>query len=110
MIFVFPCISANAYGNTALHAAVHAVSLQCVKLLLEAGADVHAVNHKGSTPLHFIGYCAEDGEDVDEILIQIGRSLIAAGASVHARDAQGLTPLLACCTTGRSARTSITSY
>ncbi|ORB90339.1 ankyrin repeat domain-containing protein [Mycobacterium persicum] len=53
--------------------------------LLDAGADVNAIDEQGCTPLHF----AAKGES-DEVV----RLLLDAGADVNARSNRGETPLL----------------
>ena len=45
--------SRNAWGNTSLHSAVLGHSVQCVRVLLEHGADAHASNGK-FTPIKFV--------------------------------------------------------
>jgi ankyrin repeat protein len=56
-----------------------------VKLLLEKGADVNAVDYRGYTPLMQAAYC-------DEASSELIRLLLAKGASVNATG-EGETPL-----------------
>ena len=44
----------NGYGNTALHCACRAGSLECVEALIAAHSDVDAKNHKGWYNIFFI--------------------------------------------------------
>ncbi len=76
----------DEHGDTALHEAAfarfhHALSAE---VLISLGADVHAVNHTGLTPLH----CAVDGKNLAST-----RALLAHGARHDARSREGLTPL-----------------
>ena len=68
-------------------------------MLLNAGANVNAINHKGSTPLHF--YCYGDTDNGELHTVHGAKELIQAGATVDAVDNSGMTPLLVCCTSGR---------
>jgi hypothetical protein len=43
-------------GYTALHIAAHLHSRGIVEVLLAAGADVHAADEHGNTPLHYATY------------------------------------------------------
>ena len=56
--FLLTCyfFAGNGYGNTALHEACRGGNASTVRVLLQAGADVNAENHKGSTPLHIFCY------------------------------------------------------
>ena len=92
-------IVANCYGNTALHEAIRTRHFDVARLLLNAGADANAANHKGSTPLHFL--CYDEGTANTEASLTFARTLVAAGAEVNVRDKRGLTPLLVCCASGR---------
>lgn len=65
-------------GETPLHLAAQRQDV--VKILLEAGADVHAQDTEGYTPLHWASAAATE-------------LLLAAGAEVNARNVAGLTPL-----------------
>lgn len=58
--------------------------LECVRLLLEGGADVDAANDQRMTALH---YAAQAGAE------PMVRLLVDAGAQVNVQDVAGLTPL-----------------
>lgn len=88
-------VVANGYGNSALHEAAHGGHAEVVSALLNAGANVHLTNHKGSTPLHFA--CFSEHADSETIV----RQLLTAGADANASDHTGMTPLLVCCSQGR---------
>ena len=96
----------NCYGNTALHEAAHLGYVELTALLLQHGADRKVVNHKGSTPLHFMCYCelpadSEKATVMSQKSIELVKMLVAAGADVNALDDKGISPLLACCVSGR---------
>lgn len=69
-------------GDTLLHAAVVAGSLEDVDLLLRSGALVNAIGDLGSTPLH---YAASRG------LSEIIRKLLQSGADRNIRNEFGQT-------------------
>lgn len=73
-------------GYTALHIAAHLHSRALVEILLAAGADVHAVDEHGNTPLHYATYPEVDLDRRDE---RVAAILLAAGAdpaSARGRD------------------------
>jgi ankyrin repeat protein len=72
----------NRGATPLMHAAAFG-SIEALKLLLDAGADVNARNDFGATALL---WCARDGEKA--------RLLIQHGAGVNARSKQGRTPLM----------------
>jgi hypothetical protein len=72
----------NAYRETALHVASGGGHVGVTRLLLDRGADVHATDRTGSTPLHLAS-----GAGVVSVLLR-------AGADIEARDYAGRTPLI----------------
>jgi ankyrin repeat protein len=60
-------------------------TMNAVRLALELGGDVHAVNKDGNTALHGAAHIRHDA------LIQF---LVDRGAAVNVRNARGLTPLM----------------
>ncbi|KAF5674154.1 endocytosis ankyrin repeat protein [Fusarium heterosporum] len=76
---------------TALHYAIDAMSPECVKLLLEAGASTSKIDRNGGTCLHILSNSyQQDQQAVDEVfhLLQV------RGADLEARDKSGNTPLM----------------
>jgi ankyrin repeat protein len=79
----------NAIGNSQLHMfAIWARggetgTIEHARLHIEAGANVHAVDDKGRTPLH---------RAVHSACVPLVRMLLAAGASTHALDSRGRSP------------------
>jgi ankyrin repeat protein len=71
--------SRNAFGVTALHAALAGPAPQLARSLIDAGADVNAVQQDGVTPLH------EAAANGDLELVQL---LLDRGADASARDAR----------------------
>ena len=69
-------------NNSPLHEAVALQDLSAVMNLIATGADVHARNDNGQTPLHIA--CN----------YKIAQQLLAAGADVNARDNDDCTPLI----------------
>ncbi|NXX48534.1 PPR27 phosphatase, partial [Tricholaema leucomelas] len=70
-------------GMAALHEAVLTGNLDCVKLLVRYGADIHQKDEEGWTPLHMA--CSDGYAD-------IARYLISLGASLEATTDDGETP------------------
>jgi ankyrin repeat protein len=85
----------NTFGMTPLMRAVSAMerSVECIKVLIEAGADVNAKTYEGYTPLH----CAVDINGPScrgEMPSQIMRLLVNAGAQLEEQQHWGWTPLM----------------
>jgi ankyrin repeat protein len=83
----------DKHGTTPLHQAAANGSAEAMRLLVEAGAEIDAVNDFGATPLM---WAIGEPEKV--------RMLVGAGANVNARSKMGRTPLfLAAANDGSSA-------
>ncbi|MCY4073451.1 MAG: sigma-70 family RNA polymerase sigma factor [Chloroflexi bacterium] len=95
-------------GMSPLHLAAQGGHLEAMELLLEAGADINAVDARGYTPLHFV-ICygpkrffdplpdlSETTQDIGvyHLLTDVPRFLIDRGADLSARESEsGKTPL-----------------
>ena len=73
-------------GHTPLMGAKSAVA---TRTLIHAGANVHARNQKGHTPLMWV----INKYSVPDQAAPIAQELIDAGANVNAKDNNGMTPL-----------------
>ena len=69
-------------GSTLLHHAAGFASIETIKLLLDAGADVNAKNGRGAQPLHWAIHNHAKA-----------RLLVSRGANVNAKQVDGRTPL-----------------
>lgn len=75
----------NEHGDTALHiAAAQKDGVQITQMLVDAGADVNALENGGATPLHC---AAREGQ------LQIAQMLLEHGALVEMEDGSGATAL-----------------
>uniref|UniRef100_A0A8D2EZT1 Protein phosphatase 1 regulatory subunit 27 n=1 Tax=Theropithecus gelada TaxID=9565 RepID=A0A8D2EZT1_THEGE len=63
-------------GLAALHEAVLSGNLECVKLLVKYGADIHQRDEAGWTPLHIA--CSDGYPDIARYLISLGADRDAA--------------------------------
>lgn len=81
-------------GDTALHVAAAAHELPTVRRLLKSGADIHARNRRGATPLH---YATNGGPEIPAAAGRAQAAVIAClvrhGADPDAGDKGGVTPL-----------------
>ncbi|MFO1459144.1 MAG: ankyrin repeat domain-containing protein [Verrucomicrobiota bacterium] len=82
-------------GDTALHLASAGHRVECVRLLLDAGAEVNAVrSRRGGSPLHYAADGFIEGPEWDarrQVLTL--RCLLDHGADLHVPDANGATAL-----------------
>lgn len=76
-------LSDNQY-ETPLHKSCLMGSIEFVKVLIENGANVNAINYEGKTPMHHV--CDEKNCDA------ITRLLLDNGADMHALDIYGRSP------------------
>lgn len=115
----------NMMNATPLHVAAKTGKPKCVTALLEAGADVNAVNEQGRTPLH--AAATHNHLDIIKALIahgatvsvrsknlgtplhdaavngnlEVAKYLLANGADINATSKRGVTPLTAALTRNR---------
>ena len=78
-----------SYLYSALHIAVHSVSLKTVKKLLSAGINPNCFNYTLETPLHILFTCM--GKDENDVL-SIAKELVEAGADIHLKGWDFKTP------------------
>jgi len=87
----------NADQATLLHIAAWYGFAEIVELLVNASADVNAINHDGWTPLHYALRLPRNEAlriGLLEEKTQIIEFLISNGANVNAQDKNGRTPLM----------------
>jgi ankyrin repeat protein len=77
-------------GDTALHMAAAAYQRDIVELLVAHGADVHARNRLGATPLH---YAADMNRRDPGAQAKTIAALMSAGADPNVTNRMGVTPL-----------------
>ncbi|KAL6047360.1 Amyloid protein-binding protein 2 [Balamuthia mandrillaris] len=83
---------ADKSGWTALHSACYFSQLETIKVLIDAGANIHAVTNDFNTPLHYL-VRNEDVVGGKELLYQTLDLLLSRGSNVNARNSNGETPL-----------------
>ena len=74
----------SSWEENALGIAASYCDLELVKLLVEGGADIHAVDTSGFTLLHLAAYFAKH---------EIAKYLVEQGIDTEAEDENGDTPL-----------------
>ena len=79
----------NVCGRTALHFACANNHIECVRLLLQHGADANKADNYGDIPLHAAAYAGDHTKCV--------RLLLQHGANVNKADVHNLTPLHTAC-------------
>ena len=89
--------ASDGFGYTALHAAARANSPSLIAALVEAGADVDALDNDGHTPLLLaVGASRSRGRNAPSATFNIAAimELVAAGADLELRDRYDRTALL----------------
>ena len=81
---------------TPLHtAAASSNNIETLKILLKAGASVHATDEISNTPLHYAVFRAIAGKESSNKLFDFITTLLAAGADPNAKNQEGVTALSA---------------
>ena len=81
-------------GDTALHMAAAAYSLEIAKELLARGANIRARNRRGAEPLHYAVDGIPESHAWDPVAQEaVVECLIEAGADPNSADKSGVTPL-----------------
>lgn len=78
-------------GKTLLHIAASLCHQVRASVLLSAGADIHARDSGGRTPLHEL--IDTKAPTTSNYKMAVLETLVLSGADINVRDAQGLTPL-----------------
>ena len=100
-LYIYHRLDSGCTPWSPLHIAVRQGHLDCVKLLIRAGADVNSVNAGKHTPLHEAAYRGYD---------DITSELLLRGADPHAASNQKRTPLHEACRQGIFVTLSITVF
>ena len=79
--------------STPLHEVAYRGSVKIVQLLLEHGANVHARNNMGHTPLHRAVYDLSPDNSYEETCLRVIMLLLEHGADIGALDNDHSTPL-----------------
>ena len=77
-------LACDDMGWTALHVAARLDFVACVRLLVNGGARLDAINHEQRTPLHFAATAGS---------AKCAAELLECGASARMKDSKGQTPL-----------------
>uniref|UniRef100_A0ABD2WBH5 Uncharacterized protein n=1 Tax=Trichogramma kaykai TaxID=54128 RepID=A0ABD2WBH5_9HYME len=79
-------------GNTPLHLALRYADRVLAEMLLRRGADPNLINHKGSTPLHFMCSREDDNDRLASVFFRACGDMEKT-VKIDARDNRGRTPL-----------------
>jgi len=79
-------------GRTPLHNACWVKNCQAVRVLVEAHANIHALDSEGKTPLHLLFLKRSESREVEQVKA-IFNYLVDHGVDLKQRDHQGQTPL-----------------
>ncbi|XP_049839314.1 serine/threonine-protein phosphatase 6 regulatory ankyrin repeat subunit B-like isoform X2 [Schistocerca gregaria] len=81
-------VASRSVANKIRHSKSHQKIMRFAERLIQTGANINIMDHRGRTPLH---YAAVEGNN--EGIIQLTRKMIEAGARVDKTDHNGRTPL-----------------
>jgi ankyrin repeat protein len=73
--------------------------VECVRLVLAAGAEPSSVDLRGGSPLHYAAQCCGAAATAElavprKLGLKVLHTLLEFGADVHARDEDGRQPIL----------------
>lgn len=88
----------SAAGWTPLGEASYHAHPECVRLLLEAGAEVN-IGKFDKTPLHLVLWSIDEDRKIED-QVEVMKLLLEAGASINAKGPDEMTPLAAACQWG----------
>lgn len=88
-------MEAKWLGQTPLYFACRGEELECVKLLLEYGANVNATVKNYWSPLHhvIVAILRQGPDSRDTNLLEIVKCLLSEGANIHQKNDEGKSPL-----------------
>lgn len=87
-------VTANCYGNTALHEAALIGNLAVAEALIGRGVQVTCQNNKGSTPFHSLCYNVTSSQSTLEMFAEL--LALSNDSVLDIPDNHGATPLLVC--------------
>ena len=70
----------DAFGQTPLHICAGNTALKCLELLIARGADVHAKDTNGKTPLDLAQLCSEESKESRQVVSLLHEQMHQTGA------------------------------